>query len=49
MTGKQPKRRLLRIMSDVALAGALVALIKGEKIAQVLKKKGKAFFADKYT
>ena len=51
MPGKRklPKRKLLRIIGDIALAGAVIALIKGERITQVLKKKGKAFFTDKGT
>jgi len=44
MTGKQPKRKLLRIVSDVVVATALILLIKGEKLAQTLKNKGHRFF-----
>jgi len=49
MTGKLPKRKLLRIASDVVVATALILLIKGEELAQVLKNKGESFFADKDT
>tara|TARA_Y100001938_G_scaffold144510_1_gene219192 strand:+ start:887 stop:1036 length:150 start_codon:yes stop_codon:yes gene_type:complete len=49
MTVKQPKTRLLRIVSDVVVATTLILLIKGEKLAQVLKNKGESFFADKDT
>jgi hypothetical protein len=49
MTSKQPKRKLLRTVSDAVVATALILLVKGEELAQVLKNKGESFFAYKDT
>lgn len=49
MTAKQPKRKLLRVVSDAVVATALILLVKGEEMAQVLKNKGESFFADNDT
>ena len=38
------KRKLLRVVTDAAVAAALVLLIKSEKVVQTLKNKGERFF-----
>jgi hypothetical protein len=43
------KRKLLRRVTDLAVATALILLIEGEKTLQTLKNKGERFFAGKKT